>query len=142
MEYEHKGIKIDFEQGSGWFSAIIAGKVVYAPSLTAIKARIDKHAQDTFTPFKALRWDQFDSKQTVVNVVGVRNPKKNDRYNRRKQWILDDGDTREVVAAYTPENLARIKEYEKRYREVAKAKEQLIDELDALRAAIVTLKPE
>lgn len=95
MSWTHKGIAIELMEVSGSFSAIIGGKRQVAPSLDAIKKRIDDAAKIGFEPFKALEYGR-DDKITVYEVTGIT------RVTRGRRWG-SSGERFITTASYSPE---------------------------------------
>jgi len=131
-QFEHNGIKIDLLP-SGHFSATVGGKTRTAPSLAALKKKLD--GDKVFQEFPALVicW----SKIREVRVVGVINRRLSDPV-----WNLNTGEARHEVYADTPENRAALTAYleqtEAHNREVARRGADLRAALDA----IPTVRPE
>lgn len=140
-QYEHSGIKIDFDENSAQFSATINGKLSRSPSLAAIKKRIDAASASTFKPFKAIVFGHY-SGMKEVSVTGIHVPRKNDRFNRTPRWDTSDDSKPAEVTLDTPANRDAAKAYLKRYKEVEKIEAKFAAELEAMLDAIPTIKPE
>jgi hypothetical protein len=100
-KFEHKGIPIEIRD-NGEFMAKVGGKEVVAPSLPALKKKLDRI--DPFKPFAAftIDWEGEVKKCTVVGVERHR------RYNQY-QWRTDNGYRHTHVYVALKENLALAK---------------------------------
>lgn len=57
--WKHKNVEITFDAGGAYFKAEFGGKHVTAPSLDAMKKKIDKKVADTFQPFEAFEYPHY-----------------------------------------------------------------------------------
>lgn len=114
--FTHKGADIAVLD-NGKFSASVAGQPIEAPSLDAIRAKIDQLMADTFAPFDAFLLDDSwswrdDCPELVeVRVVGLSHEGRM-RY-RKVVWRTESHGRREGVYLATPENLAKAQAYVK-----------------------------
>lgn len=69
MEYKHRGVKIEFVEMGGVFVAIVNDKRTTAPSLSAIKSKIDKAQANTFEPFDAFRFSSDGYRSTKPDKI-------------------------------------------------------------------------
>ena len=104
QKFEHNGVTITLTS-YGNFQAAKNGAMLKAPSLPAMKKKLDK--LDTFTPFKALYARYYSEEYEVVTVTGVR------KHRGGSVWILSNGAEREDVIEATPENTVIAKAYKK-----------------------------
>lgn len=107
-EFEYKGIKIEVWRHDGLFHAVINGENVEKPSLSAMKAAIDKDAKerDPFESFAAISVDRYSGGASYFTVTGIR---KSRGYGDQK-W-LSGGATLDRVVRDTPENRKLIDAY-------------------------------
>lgn len=112
MEYEHGGVKIRFAEQTGEFSAHVAGKYVKAPSLAAIKKRID--SSKTFASFEALveKSGWHAEGYEVVTIVSISRSKGKESWRNQSKWIDSKGREYREVATNSPENLFALQEYD------------------------------
>lgn len=127
-KFEHKGIPITIKD-NGEFMAKIGGKEIVAPSIAALKKKLDR--VDPFEPFEGfcLDWRDEIEKFTVTGVS------KNHRHNSY-HWVTSRGAQHSHVYAATKENIAIAKQYiaakekhEKIRKEHGRIEEQLKDSL-------------
>ena len=84
--FTHNGIEIALN-GVGEFWAVIDGKREKAPSLAAMKKRID--SRDTFKPFDALILSYKDEIKQI-RVIGITKPSGKRTYSNRPKFIGSD----------------------------------------------------
>lgn len=100
--YNHLGTSIIFNSDSAKFYAKIDGKNTTAPSLEAMKKKIDKAKQNSFEPFPALQHRIFGSyysygsrgdknakipKIETLSVTGVKTERS--RYNEQHKFVCE-----------------------------------------------------
>lgn len=112
MDYEHGGVKIKFTEQTGEFSAHVAGKFIKAPSLAAIRKRID--SSKTFAPFEALveKGGWHAEGYEVVTIVSISRPKGKNTWRNEPKWIDSKGREYREVATNSPENLVALQKYD------------------------------
>lgn len=140
--FEHKGVSIELNERVGEFSAKVAGKLRWFPSVAAAKKAIDKAV--TFEPFAALRRRFYEDPKGVdwvpVQIIGV--VKATGRGSRNSsRWADDEGRQYEEVFADTPANRVAL-EYQRAVskRHVEEDDRQRSERI-AADEAIVRLKP-
>ena len=140
---EHNGIKIEFNERIGKFSAVRNGKPFSGNSLAGIKKALDKDAADGFQPFKALvdgdRWRSNSLRE--VTIVGIKFPRANQRYSHPK-WIDQNRLEYSQVMADTPENRKAISNRDRVSKERADADKKMRVLEEAAEAKIVKLEPK
>lgn len=105
--FTHNGTKIDIEP-DGTFKALGPSGVLKAPSLAAIKKKIDK--EKPFTAFPALAFSGgLTKKLDAFMVVGVR--KSTRSYSNDVFYVCSDGQERMRIYYDTPENRKKLKAY-------------------------------
>lgn len=128
-KFEHKGIPIAIS-GTGEFSAKLDGNTITAPSLTALKKKLDKHKP--FEPFKAFTM-YHDGDTRDYRVIGVRKQRGYNQYH----WITDSGHTPHTVYADSKENRAIVKQMEALKAERKKVEDAFTKREDALKEKLV-----
>lgn len=126
MRFKHNNIDIDL-QDNGTFTAKVNGAEISAPSLPAIKKKIDKSAP--FKPFDAITIDYYD-KIEDIRIVGM----VKQRNHRSWLWKTTSGRTHSSVYLDTPQVRAGIKKYlaaKKQGEKIREAQEALEDKLKA-----------
>lgn len=120
--FNHKGTEISLDK-KGVFTAKCNGVELNAPSLLALKKKLDKISP--FTAFEAFIITYGDIIKTCT-IVGIQ---KNRGYNGYS-WKDADGRTHSTVYQATPENLARAKKFMQAKENHEKLRRQH-DELEA-----------
>lgn len=142
--YEHNGVTITFNELGANFSATANGKHLSAPSRDAIKKKIDAALAVNFSPFKAIYLGRH-GEVTSLAVVGLEKPARN-RYGTTRQVFVCEGDryARHVaeVTPDTPANRKLVAAFRKRYKQVEAEKERLDEEIEAMQAAIPSVKAD
>jgi hypothetical protein len=100
-KFEHKGIAIEILD-NGAFMSKVGGKEITAPSLPALKKKLDRVSP--FKPFEAFTID-WEGEVKQFTVIGV---EKHRRYNQYS-WRSENGYRHTHVYAATKENLAVAK---------------------------------
>jgi hypothetical protein len=129
--FEHNGIKIDLLP-SGQFAATVGGKTLTAPSLAAIKKKLN--GSKAFQEFPALMVLYGAIRE--VRAVGITKNK----YGTA--WKLSNGETRHEVYADTPENRAALRAFLEQAEANNQEAARRNAELRATLAAIPTIRPE
>jgi hypothetical protein len=126
--FEHKGIKIDLKD-NGEFVAKVGGKEIVAPSIVAMKKKLDR--VEPFKPFEAFSID-WEGDTKTFTVIGV---EKHRRYNQYS-WRSENGYRHNTVYATTKENVAVAKKlkamidaHDKAEKKYEAAKQELQDQL-------------
>lgn len=107
-DFTHNGISISLT-AHGKFAAVIDGKNTTAPSLDAIKKKIDGPSSAAFQEFPALLVSEYRGAPDPVKVVGIKKSRRTSW--RSDEWLLDSGATQRAVAKDTKENRASIQAY-------------------------------
>jgi hypothetical protein len=103
-KFEHKGIPI-VVSATGEFSAKVDGNTLTAPSLAALKKKLDR--LKPFEPFNAFTL-YHDGDVRKHRIIGVRKHRGYNQYH----WHTDSGHTPATVYADTKENMAIVKKME------------------------------
>ena len=106
--WQHRGVSITFDTARAIFLATIDGKPQRAPSLDAIKKKIEAAVNNAFTPWRGLSVSYYGAAFREVEVVGIA--------KGRKEWLvryLDrDGRRSEgnesAIVEDTPENRSLV----------------------------------
>ena len=130
--FKHKGTDIAVTD-KGQFTAYVDGHEVVAPSLAAMKKKLDK-----VNPF-----EQFDALDTAhgnkpVRVVGISRARASWRSDK---WKLRDGSSRRSVYANTPENKKTLAELAAMLERHSKVDEAQRAERQNLETHLQELKP-
>ena len=96
-KYEHAGVTITFNEVNATFIGTIDGKLVRAPSLDAMKKKIDKARTSEFTAFDALDYQIFydapsrvEAKRPDIEKIRVKNLKiTRKRYGDKEEFICE-----------------------------------------------------
>ena len=141
--FEHKNIKIELSEQSGEFSARFDGRIVRAPSVVALKKKLDSLLEAKAGAFTALvNTTGYRSRGIFrVSIVGIE--KARGRFGRAglDNWKSDDGNTYHEVFTDTPENEAALKAAVELDASHAKEREALADkQQEASKAAWAALK--
>lgn len=138
MEYTHKGIKIRLDEAKGDFVAAIAGKESRAPSLAAMKTRIDKN-KDSFAPFGVLSIEDegyFNAKKWKVaryQVTGIRVSGRATKYSQQQcGYATDNNRVLKEVILDTPKNRAIAEQIVKHHTETQRIDKQRTAEYEKL----------
>lgn len=131
QKFEFRGVPIAVKD-NGEFAAVIGGKELTAPSLAAIKKKLER--TKPFEPFDGfLMYHGGDMKQT--RVIGV---KKHRNYNSY-HWITQGGYTPSVVYMSTKENLAIAKQITKLHDERDAAEKKYNERIQDLEKKLVAV---
>ena len=144
MEYEHKGIKINFDEVRAQFSARIGGQMFRSASLASVKKKIDK--AETFQPFDALRMPSWEDKKNNANyipvrVIGIKKPAGKQTWRNSPEWVIESGRELRSLWKDTPENRKAIDDREalrKLHNELLEKMKKEKDEADAKIVRITT----
>lgn len=132
MEYEHNGVKIQFDQQRATFIAVVKDNRITAPSLDAIKSKIVAAQKIKFEPFKALIIEGYGQRSLQpVTVVGVK--KSMHRGSDKFYFVTSIGRTVSSVAEDTPANRRAFKEWREsvdRAEKSRKAMEEISEEAE------------
>jgi len=142
--YEHNGIKIEFNERTGKFTATIKSKSQTAASLSGIKKKIDDAAKNSFQPFPALIWPLYNQHGKAfisTRVVGIIKARGRHRYNARDKWEIAGGGEHQEVMVDTPANRDAIKAYYDWQKETQKLRDKRAKAAQELRDKIVTSAP-
>lgn len=123
--YSHKGIEIEFRESRSDFLATILGKRVAAPSLVAMKKKIDAAKAENFQTFTALREREYNDPKgkDLFKVTIVGKSKTASKWNRGA-FVDDQGKHHSRLLPDTPEAIALWKTHE-----AARAAEQKAEEV-------------
>lgn len=103
-QYEHKGVKINFEVVRARFCADLNGTRIFAPSLDSMRKKIEEHQAMKFEAFDIIdaRYDSVDS----VRIIDLRRS----TYGS-KNFVFVNGEGREYthVTPHTPKNMEMVK---------------------------------
>lgn len=141
-EWTHEGVKISLNE-RGAFTATIKGKFQSAPSLDAMKKRIDESKRDTFVPFEAYQIGRYSDRSdlkafTVTGVVKLRTT----RYSTRTHsFQCSDNRERDYVNPVTPENTKAANEYLSALKETRRIKDEREKVETKLAAKIAQVTP-
>lgn len=136
MNYEHKHIAITFREQNATFNAQVNSEWLRAPSLTAIKKKIDLALEQVFKPFSAISADSDTIKPFTVLRVECRTER---RHKDEKQFVTDAPgwqQHRARVTLDTPKNRAQIAAYNKLHKDNHRKIELLKKEIDDARRDI------
>lgn len=136
-QYEHKGVKINFDIVRARFCADLKGVRLFAPSLDSMKKKIDEHQALKFEAFNAYEFNMEEVES--VRVITVR---KSNYYNGRLVFATANGREHAAIPLHTPVNKALIKEYQNVWKTNRAKIKQLEAEIDKARVAIPMVKAE
>ncbi len=136
--FTHAGVAISVD-ASGIFRAVCGGSELEAPSLAAIKKKINATSRSTFKAFDAfsirITWDEDPPEIERFRIVGVAQ-RGSRNYHDGKTWIDDRGRTHAYgIYPATPKNLERLEKYigaleaNGKIRKKMKAEEELLESL-------------
>jgi hypothetical protein len=150
VNYKHGKHDIELTNG-GEFTTVLNGKVIRAPSLAAIKKKLDAAAKVAFKPFNALRDARYNDKEDTriegmvrVTVIGIEKSTGSNRYLRQKwQFLLDGqqpyGGQWTELTVDTPENIAAVQVARKYREETQRIKDERMEKQKELDDAIETV---
>lgn len=156
-DYNYNGVTITFEETAARFTATVGGKFTRAPSLDAMKKKIDKAKEQAFTPFDALMYRSFyfghqsyersNPEMDTVRVIRVEADKRarydrhtfNVEYTGKSKKVYHRSDTVTVVTPDTPEARKAIQDYYRIGVEAEKTIGRLIKQVEAAEAKIPRL---
>ena len=123
MDFEHNGVGIKL-QSNGKFYAEIHGKLENAPSLDAMKRRIDAAARSAFQPLACLIEDKWGGQNLIeVTAHSIKAARKGARsYDDHPNFVLSNGEMRRRVMVNSPENLAAyqaVRDYDMETKRIA-----------------------
>lgn len=95
--FEYSGVKVEVD-ANGIFRATVYGKHLVAPSLKAMKKRIDNNAPP-FEPFQAYVRETSDRTVTIVGTMTRRHMGR-----KAKVWVTDRGGHLVMIYRATPKN--------------------------------------
>ena len=100
----HNGIDITITP-SGQFVAVKNGERIVAPSLQAIKKKLDGRGK--FVSFVALKPQSYYSDSLKeITVIGIKEPRANSSsWRQKRKWKLADGNTADFVYENSEENI-------------------------------------
>lgn len=135
-KFVHKGVEITITPG-GAFTAVVGGKTIMAPSLPAMRKKLDKAAEfESFSAFVHTYGGQIKR----FRVTGVRNNPRKDHWNPLL-FVCDDGENRSRVYPDTPENVAAHEAYETARKAHEAEWARLDNQLREIKAKLVERKP-
>lgn len=150
MKYEHKGVSIEFLEGSGEFCATIGGNVVVKPSLDAMKKHIDGGKKDktVFDPPVTMltlhperRYDDppnskaADEKFRVI-VTRIVVGRKRRYHPSDVAFETRTGHRHHHLIEDTPENMRKIRAFWASYEHAQKTRTELEEAAENLRKEI------
>lgn len=106
--FEHKGVKIEFSEGDGKFSATVKGEFIEATSLAGMKKKIEK--QDAFTEFSALVRERWSDKFSRVTIVGISKPRGTRSWSNKPKWRDSKGGEHQNLHVDSAENESALSE--------------------------------
>lgn len=104
MTWDHKGHVIAFNETGAFFYATVNGGRLTAPSVDAMRKKLDKLAFDAFVPFEALDW--HGTKIESCRVTGIEKGTGR-RYGAGLQFLTSKGVKTRVIRD-TPENRKQL----------------------------------
>lgn len=110
--FKHAGVDISLDPVTGKFGAVMEGKKVAAPSLDAMKKKIDGVVKAGFKQFVAYkdqgRHQPAKDRYKEVVVVGVKRARAN-TFRGESFWITSTGEHLNTVYEFSPESLAALR---------------------------------
>jgi hypothetical protein len=143
VKYEHKGIEVTLDAGSGTFTANIGPTFKRFSSLAAAKKAIDTHIAEAFQPFDAICEPSWENKTNapyiIARVIGIEKAGGKRTWNNRDKYIFAPESKQRPatkVLRDTPENRAAFIAYHEFSAESGRIKLERQKKLEELQAAI------